>query len=153
MGSPWPCCILGWPYLVCSLIISWPSSVLLCAVSSFSMVFYFCPLGCFEIFILMGWILIHVLNFSLQTKSNPRIIYFCKIFNSPTGNYPKRMLHSLRIAKGVHSYWWVLPFFFVCLFSMPRHNRPCYLPYIFGSVVPRCWCTLLCMSPVTVTVP
>lgn len=117
MGSPWPCCILGWPYLVCSLIISWPSSVLLCAVSSFSMVFYFCPPGCFEIFILMGWILIHVLNFSLQTKSNPRIIYFCKIFNSPTGNYPKRMLHSLRIAKGVHSYWWVLPFFFLFVCS------------------------------------
>lgn len=60
---------------------------------------------CFEIFILMGRILIRVLNFSLQTKSNPRIIYFCKIFNSPTGNYPKRMLNSPRIVKGVHSYW------------------------------------------------
>lgn len=33
--------ILGWPYLVCSLIVSWPSRVLLCALSSFSLVFYF----------------------------------------------------------------------------------------------------------------
>lgn len=31
----------------------------------------------------MGRILIRVLNFSLQTKSNPRIIYFCKILIPP----------------------------------------------------------------------
>lgn len=62
----------------------------LCAVRSFRMLFYFCPPGCVvRIFILMGRILIHILNLSLQTKNNPRIIYFCKIFNSPTGNYPK----------------------------------------------------------------
>lgn len=108
--------LLGWPYLVCALIVSWPTWVLLCALSFFSLVFYFCPPGCvlfssWEIFILMGRSLIRVLNFSLQTKSNPRIIYFCKIFNSPTGNYPKRMLNSLRIAEGIHSYRWVLPFF------------------------------------------
>ena len=106
--------ILGWPYLVCALIVSWPSWVLLCDLSFFSLVFYLSTWLCFsswEISILMGRILIRVLNFSLQTKSNPRIIYFCKIFNSPTGNYPKRVLNSLRIAKGIHSYWWVLPSF------------------------------------------
>lgn len=72
--------ILGWPYLVCALIVSWPSWVLLCALIFFSLVFYFCPPGCvlssWEIFILTGRILIRELNFSLQTKSNPRIIYF-----------------------------------------------------------------------------
>lgn len=113
LGSSWPCCILGWPYLVCALIVSWPSWLFVLSVILVWFLFlskWLC-FSSWKIFILMGRILIRVLNFSLQTKSNPRIIYFYKIFNSPTGNYPKWMLNSLRIAKGIHSYWWVLPIF------------------------------------------
>lgn len=53
------------------------------------------------------------------------------------------MLNSLRIAKGIHSYWWVLPFFVPQYLDIIDPATPSFC--IFGSARFRCWFTLLTM--------